>query len=101
MSDQPNGPRRPGDEGLPLPTTSGPAVFFGIALLTPVLMILVIATWGPVGIVLAVAWVVGALLMLRSSEPFVRGLGVGLLIGGGIALLLVGSCLAILSGIDA
>ncbi|HEU0130431.1 MAG TPA: hypothetical protein VFQ85_05495 [Mycobacteriales bacterium] len=100
MSDQPSGERRPGDGGMPLPTTNGWAVFLGIVFGGPLLLFLIIVAWGPVALLLVVFWIGGAVAMMRSLNPFVRGLGVGMMIGGAIVLVLVGSCLALISGID-
>lgn len=51
-------------------------------------------------LVAAVIGVVG-LVLVNTNQPFVKGIGSGLLIAGGIELLLVATCLAAASGIDA
>lgn len=69
-------------------------VLLAFALVVPCVLL------GPFGILLALVAAVAAMLLWSTGGPFAKGLGIGLLVGGGILALLVGTCIAMASGID-
>jgi hypothetical protein len=78
---------------------SGGGAALGVVLSFPLAVGCV--TLGQAGWLVAAAIGLVAFVMLKTESPFAKGVGAGLLIAGGIELLLVASCLAIASGIDA
>ena len=87
------------DEGpADKPDTNGAAVAGGIVLAFA-LIPFCLAT-APVGVVFGVVVAFFAVFLITRADPVARGFGVGLLIGGAIAGILVATCFAMFAGID-
>ena len=80
------------------PEVNGGAVAGGILLALVLIPFLVVA--GPAGLVTGIVVVGVAGFLVTRTDPVARGFGVGVLIGGAIAALLVGTCFVLLAGSD-